>query len=181
MSAVLKAALRRGDIALAAMVEIDHPEGFARFWSGVGNIEHDGETFIGCGRLGRIEAVSESTEIEIAETRFVLSGVDAALVAGLDKSVKGRKGRIYEAVLDSAWRVIHRELLSETALDSQIYTIDKDGSATIAIVAHAGLFFLRNRSAAKWSPEEARRAFPGETGFDEIHKVEDQTLNWAAA
>lgn len=168
-------------LAYVAMIEIDHPDGMGRFWLHTGVLEFEGNNFYGVGDLGRIEKIVSSTEIEVTETRFVLSGVDPEIVAGLDDSVKGRTGNIYEAELDRNMRVRNRVLLAETELDYQIYAVQADGKAEIAIVAHGGLFFLLNRSAAKWSPEEMKARFPGETGFDEVHLQEDMQDDWRAA
>lgn len=180
-SAAVARAYRRGALATVVMVEVDHPQGFGRFWSGVGTLEHGGETYTGFGTLVSIDAAVSSTEIEIVEVAMVLSGVDPDLVAGLDDSVKGRFAEIYEAILDDEYRVIERELMTRAKLDYQVFRIGADGKATIALKAHAGVFWLANRSAAKWGPEEARALHPQETGFDEIHLMEDRQDIWRPA
>lgn len=181
MSAVRQEAFDQGAVTLVIMAEIDHPEGFGYFWSGLGDLDHDGNVYRGFGSLVSISAVQSSTDVEVVEVRFVLSGVDADLLAGLDDSVKGRSAHLYEALLDDNYRVIERTLLVESTLDYQVYAVGADGKATIALVAHAGMYQLLNRSGAKWSPQEARAIYPDETGFDEIHLQEDQPETWRAA
>lgn len=179
-AAVLEA-FRNGTIADAIMVEIDHPEGFGRFWSGSGNFDFEGNVYTGFAAIGSVSENVSSTEIEIIEQSLALSGVDADLVEGLDDSVKGRFVEVHELLLDDDYRVLNRELQVRAKMDYQVFAVGDDGKATITIKAHAGLFWLQNRSAAKWSPEEAKAVYPDETGFDEMHTAEDKQDSWRPA
>jgi hypothetical protein len=180
MSASVEECFVRGDVKHAIMVEIDHPQGMAYLWSGLGVLEYGGNNYYGFGLLGSISEVASSTEIEIVETSFNISGVQEDFVAGLDDSVKGRIARVYEVFLDDHYRVLDRDLLVEAELDYQVQSTGADGKSAISLKAHAGLFFLRKRSAAKCSPEEARALDPDETGFDRIHLQEDVSAVWHA-
>lgn len=182
-SAPVQAAHRQAAFTSITMAEIDHPTGMGYFWSGLGDFDFGGNTYHGWGELVSVDVSVTTTEIEIVEYSFSLSGVDEDLLAGLDDSVKGRFADIYEAILDDEFRVIERELLTRCKLDFQVYSVaaDAKAKATLVVKAHAGLFWLQNRSSAKWSPEEARVAYPDETGFDEMHKVEDQRDTWRPA
>lgn len=181
MSAEIEACFARGEVKFVVMIEIDHPQGTGRFVTGLGVIEYGGENYYGFGTLGSISQVVSSTETEIVEVSFNVSGVDPDFIAGLDESVKGRMGYVYEAFLDRHGRVIDRELLMEATLDYQVDSVDENGKSAISIKAHGGLFFLRKRSAAKCSPEEARALDDDETGFDRIHIQEDVVAVWRVA
>ncbi len=181
MTALRKAALRRGELAVVIMAEIESAQGTGYFWSGLGDIDHDGHVYHGYGGLVSISQVATSTDVEVIEVRFVLSGVDADLLRDLDQSVKSHSARLYEAYLDPDYRVIDRALLVVADLDYRVYAVGDDGKATIALVAQAGFPQLLNRSGAKWSPEEAKAIYPDESGFDEVHIVEDTQDLWQPA
>ena len=176
-----RAALRRGAATRVNLLELDHPLGVGRFWSGTGNFDLDGATWYGWGVLGAISETVSSTEIEIVETRFTLSGVDEDLVAGLDQPIKGRAAYLYEAFLDDSYRLIHRDRFPAIVLDARDVRIGADLKATIVFTGHSGWASLRNRSGAKVGPEEGRAAFADETGWDDIHRVEDQQDRWTAS
>ena len=180
-SARWQAAYNRGEVIEILMAELDHPLGMGFFYDGAGDIDYNGVTYHGWGKLVSIELPASTGDIEIPEVRYILSGVDPAVVERLDGSVKGRLATMYGALLDRHYRVVERELVSEAQLDYQRFTIDKDGKATVTIVANGGFYRLRNRSAAKLSPEQQKAKFPDDTGYDEIHLQEDLSLSWRAA
>lgn len=180
--AIVREALRQGAVTIATMVDIDHPTGTKRFWSGLGTLDYGGEEYIGLGALGSVTPIEGDTEIKVAEVNFQLSGVDPDLIEGLTESVKGREAQVYDIWLDDDYRVIYRDLVLEARLDYQRYSVDPDsGTATISLMAVAGFFHLLNRSGAKVSPEEAKAIYPEETGFDEMHKQQDEQLIWRPA
>lgn len=178
MSARFAAQLEEGSVRNILMIEIDHPEGMGYFWNGVGVLDYGGHAYQGFGDVAAVSELRSSTEIEIVERRFVCSGVDDTFLAGLDDTVKGRPALIYDALLDENYRVIERELIDTSELDYQVYSVSEEGKASIALVAHGGLFWLRRRSSAKWAPQEARAIYPDETGFDEIYLQEDLQDQW---
>jgi hypothetical protein len=178
MSALRKK-LRDGEpYAIARLVEVDHPDGMGRFWFGNGILEYGGNKYHGSGILGSISSVRSTSDIEIVERTFTVSGVDRDILEGLSTSVKGRAGNLYEALVDDNMRVVEIDLVDESILDVQQLAIGNDGKAKVAITAHGGMFFLLNRSAAKWGPEEAKAINPAESGFDEIHLQEDLQDRW---
>lgn len=180
-SARWQAAYDRGDISETVMAEFDHPIGMGYFFDGAGDLDFEGRVYHGWGALVSIELPPSTGDIEIPEVRYILSGVDQAIVERLEGSIKGRKAHLYEALLDRHYRVIERELLSEAQLDTQRFRATKDGKVTITLTANGGFYRLRNRSAAKWSPEQQKVRFPDDSGFDEMHKQEDLVLQWSAS
>lgn len=180
MSALRKKHRDGGPYTRITMVEFDHPDGVGRFWFGTGVIDFEGNAYHGAAIVGSITSVRTTIEIEIVERTFSVSGVDRDIVAGLSKSVKGRPARIYEALIDEHMRVVERDLVDETQMDTQHYAMQADGKCAIGIKAHGGMFFLLNRSAAKWGPEEAKAIWPDESGFDAMHIQEDIQDRWSA-
>lgn len=180
-SAIFRRQLAMGTVFDAAMIEIDHPAGYAYFWNGIGTLDFGGKAYRGVGGIGQVSAIPSSIDVEIIEVHFTLSGVDPDLLDGLDDSVKGRHAYVYAAMLDERYRVIERDLVIDARCDYQVYKVDASGKASIDLVANAGLFFLRRKSAAKWSPEQAKDSYPDETGFDEVYRQEDLQDQWRAS
>lgn len=180
--AIVREQLRKGAVAIAMMVDIDHPTGYKRFWNGLGTLDYEGEEYIGLGSIGSVTPIESDTEIKVAEVTFQVSGVDADMIEGLAESVKGREAQVYDAWLDEDFRVLYRDMILEARLDYQTYSVDPEsGKATINLMGVAGFFHLLNRSGAKLSPEEAKAIYPDETGFDEIHEQQDKQLTWRPA
>lgn len=182
MSAVFANMLRRGEVNAVVMVEIDHPSRYIYAWSGLGDLDYGGHVYEGLGLVGAVAPIRSSTEIEVSEVTFQLSGADADIIKSLSDSVKGRFAYVYEAFLDLNFRVVERELLLTCRLDHQTYRVDPDsGRADVSLVGHAGFFHLLKRSGAKMSPEEAKALDSDETGYDEMHLQQDMQLTWRPA
>lgn len=171
----------RGEVVEALMAEIDDPLGMGYFFDGTGDLDYNGNVYHGWGTLVAIELPPSTGEIEVPDVVFVLSGVDQDVVDKLSGSIKGRKARLYEALLDRHYRVVERELLSEAQLNYRTFKAGDDGKCTVTVTASGGFFTLRNRSAAKLSPAQAKAKHPDETGYNEIHLQEDLTLSWRPA
>lgn len=181
MTAVFAEQIARGVVNEAQFIVIDHPEGVARFWTGVGVKEYGGNSYYGVGQIGAVTQVRHTADIEIVEVRMAVSGVDQSLLDGLDDSVKARLATVYDVLFDEHGRVAEIEQVFQVELDYQVFKVGADGKCVIDLVGHGGLFWLRKRSSAKWSPEEARSQFDGETGFDQVHQQEDLQDQWRSA
>src|SRR5690242_9981491 len=86
---------------LALLAEIEHPSGTARFWTGIGPLAWNGNTFTGSSTLGTVTPIKRTTDLVIQELNFQLAGVDPAIVATLDDDVRNRAGRVWLACLGS--------------------------------------------------------------------------------
>lgn len=182
MSAAERAVMARGVIDLATLVEIESSKGVGRFWlNGLGVLDANGEKFYGTGIIAEVSATGTSSDFAAQQITFTLSGVDRDLLDELDESVKGRKARIYEALLDQHYRVIEMELVEECDCDVRNVEFQEEGKVDIKMTTNTGLVSLRNRSAAKISPEEKKQRFPDETGYDEVYFQEDLADQWRSA
>jgi hypothetical protein len=84
---------------LALIAEIDHPNGPARFWTGIGKLDWNGFTWTGSGTLGSVAPITHTTNLIIQEINFGLAGVDPAIVATLGDNVRNLSGKVWLACL----------------------------------------------------------------------------------
>lgn len=176
----LHAALRNGT-PLTVLVEIDHPDHFARFWTGIGSLQYEGETYLGAGAVGAIEVTERSTELRIDEVRLTLAGLDSAFTADLSDNIRNRLAWLRLAALDDWGRVIGTPmLLEEIQLDYQVDRIGEDGLATLQLVGQAGFWTLEQTAARVWSREDAALTWGAgnETGFDYITELRGLDTKW---
>lgn len=92
----------------AAFVKLDLPGYTARFFSGIGVINHDmgdgdgAQDWTGAGSLGFVGPIEGSTEVEAGRFQLGLSGLDSNLKAELvDYLVRGSEVYVWLAYLDS--------------------------------------------------------------------------------
>lgn len=160
-------------------VSIDHPDGTGYFVSGVRSREWNGQTWRAAGTLGTISPMKRTSEIAIQDIEFRMSGLDLDLVSGLNDDVRNRVGSVWLACFESDDTVIRDPYkLIESELDFQTYEVADDGTTTIAIIAHAGLYTLGRGVEEAWTPENQHLLFPGDTGLDMIPSLQNQDLQW---
>lgn len=160
--------------------EIDHPDGTAYFWTGLGGISWSGQTWTGAGTFGAVTPIKLSTDIAIQEINFILSGVDATELAKLSTDVRNRSGRAWIACLDDHGQVVPDPFLFvDSQLDYQTLSVADDGmSASISITARMGFYTLERGIDEAWTPERHKLEFPGDIGLDMIPGLQNQDVLW---
>ncbi len=180
LTAEMKAALKSRSLRYALFVQIDHPNGMARLWTGVGTIQWAGETWRGIGTIGGVSGVEASGQITIQTVELVLSGVSRSEIASfLEGEIKGREAKIWWAALSEQSTVVPDPvLLSVLSLDTRTYAIADDGSVTLKLTGQLGLWQLERPLAWAWSSEQQKLLYPDDTGFDLIPGLINQKLAW---
>lgn len=179
LTARQKAAIRSRVCRTAVFVYIDHPDGDIYAWSGLTDIDHGGQTWRGLGAVAAVTGVQSASEIAIYDVNFVLSAVDAAFLAGISSSVRGRQAQTWLAILGDDGQPIGGLIeMADSVLDTQNYPLGDDGMAAIQITGQSGFWFLERPPGAKWSAEEQKRVFAGDTGFDTMAAMVRRDVAW---
>jgi hypothetical protein len=161
------------------LVEIDHPAGVFRCWTGIGQLSWNGQVWTGIGILGQIAPVRSTNELAIQEIVFSLSGVEPESLALLEGSVRNRTGVVWLACLDEQGLVVADPLELLTALlDYQSFSAQEDGTATVSIVARSGFYTLERALDEAWTPENQYLTYPLDTGLDMQPSLQNQQVNW---
>ena len=176
--------LRSGNAPDVIFVELQHPAGTERFWSGLGFFEWNGFTWTGVGTLGAVTMAPNDTEVAVNDVTFTLSGVSIDHLAGLDTRVAGAKAYVWKAWLDESWKVAYSELIEECELDQQSVEV-KDGTAEITITGNGGFYFIERQSTAVWDPQNQKNRLISlgidpttDTGFDLMHEMKNKSEGW---
>lgn len=178
----LEAYLRSGQRPDVMLVDVNHPAGPEYFHTGLGIIEYEGNTYYGVGMLGGIDLGNGGGETAVTEIRLTLSGVDEDILEMLDTTVKDGTVLIRQAFLRPDMGidiVVEVENADMDTLDWEV----SDGSGTIVMTALGGFRELRQRSTAKWDPEEQRNFLTGlgldpdsDTGFDRMSEMRNKLI-----
>lgn len=167
--------------SLCLLALIDHPDGLFRAWTGIGSLEYAGETWIGLGLLGQIHPVNSVTDLSIQEVRFSLSGVEPETLAMLTGAVRRRSAQAWLAALDDDGKVVSDPFqLLDCEMDTQDFSVDEDGTASIVILARSGFYSLERAVNEVWSDEDQQRRFPGDTGLSDLASLQNQDILWSS-
>jgi hypothetical protein len=177
-----EAALAEQSLRLGVLVEIDHPAGIVRVWSGVGSLIWNGNTFKGIGALGKIEGIGETAEVRTSETRYSIASpkLDASALTIAMQSPRGRLARTWLALLDLNWQVIDSPILiDESIIENLESQIDETGEQVLSLNATSAIFDFTRPPAFAVTHEQQQVDFPGDSGFDRIPtEVTDADKVW---
>lgn len=171
-------ALRAGH-PLVLLAEIEHPDGTGYFWTGVGQLEYDGHVWVGAAALGGVSPITYTTELEIQDVAFVISGVLPADAVRLSDSVRGYLGKAWLAVLGTDGNVVSDPIrIALAQFDTQMLSATDQGAVTIAVVGHPAFYNLTRAIDEVWSPEDQKNEFSDDTGMDSIPGLQNKELQW---
>ena len=161
------------------LAEIEHPDGTGYFWTGIGALDYDAKTWTGLGRLGGVTPITYTTDLQIQDVVFSVSGVNESDVARLSSDVRGYYGTLWIACLADDGKVISDpRRLAKVQFDMQVYRIDDDGKADIGIIGQPAFYNLTRSVNEVWSPERQKRLFPSDTGMDQVPEMQNKEIQW---
>lgn len=164
--------------APALLIHVEHPDGDAYFWEGVGELEYGGATYRGAGLIGTISQTKKSAEIRIDEIRMTLNALQPDEVSKLSDDVKNRVVTIDLAAVTDTLKVKSVYRMDEILLDYQIDKISADLMSSIELVGQSGFWTLERPTEAAYSQEEQELQFPDDTGMSLIPALRNKDIPW---
>ncbi len=181
LTPVVDAAIRSPAMNVALLVEITTTYRTDYLWNGLGSLVYGAKTYLGLGRLGRIQGAGGTAEIRTTETSYELSGIVdlTELNAFLSVPVRGGTALAYVAVLDDNGRIVDFPILfDQTILDTASMLWAEDGTATLVLRGTSAVFDFRKPRGRYLSNEQLQADYPGDTGFDRLAALASRNVTW---
>lgn len=173
-------ALSASPLPLVILVEIDLTSTLYLCTAGM-DLLVSGNTYLGAGGLGRIDAVQDSPA-EIKSLSFQLSGVPSSQVSlVLTEPVQGCGVRIKSLLLDPATYQPLTPRLRWQGRGDVMSLEDGPDTASIRFSAEHGAIDLLRGAPAYWSDSEQRRLFSADPSLQYLVDQVDQRVVWPAA
>ena len=178
LSPLQQAAAADEQVARTVAVELDFPDGFARFHGGHETIMIGDAEFLGVGQLGSISVAEESAELRAYGLTVKLSGVPRDAVAyALGQAYQGRKGTVWEVQLDpGTWQVIGALVVFRGRMDQMDIAMGQQAAVTVK---------LENRLAdwdrpriLRFTDDEQRRRDPSDGSFRFLSTTTEKEIIW---
>jgi len=161
------------------LVSIEHPSGTGYFFTGIGTRTWNGQKWVGAGQLGNVAPIQQASDISVQDLSFTLSGIDSDILAQLNDDVRNRSGKVWLACFDQYDNVVADPYpLVSAELDYQTLEIADDGTSTITITGHSGMYVLDRAVDEAWTPENQKLLHPDDAGLDMIPSLVNQDLQW---
>ena len=163
-----------------AMVRLDLPSGTVRFFTGIGELSWDSQTWTGAGDLGFIGPLESATELRAGRVQIGLSGLNSSVKAdALNELVRGSNVYIYLGFFDLATDAIIADpwLAFFGKVDEPSVTEKEDGiDITVSCLDGVGAALRRTEHRRNGADQEA--IFSGDEIFEFV--ADSTPLNWGA-
>ena len=179
------------DLTASALVELQGEEvrpcvflegefdgGVVRLWTGGGDIDWNGATWLG-GRMLGISALRETSEVVASGVTVSLSGVPSELVAAaIVDARQGGAGRMWLGFLDAAGAVVADPYqIFAGRLDVPEIT-DAVETCTITIAYEGLLIDLTRPREFRYTPESQRLFDATDRGFNHVARLQTRSFVW---
>lgn len=150
-------------------------------WTGYGDIDYDGDTYVGSGDLLKMSQVEETQDLVANGVTFELTGVNTSIVSlALNEEYQNRPITVYFGVLDDAGDLINDPyLMFKGVMD--VMSISDDGSdSVIRVNTESELSDMREGRARNYTPEDQKSEYPNDKGLEFVPTVQDIVLTWGS-
>jgi hypothetical protein len=168
------------NVVVVVFVDLDIPDDRIRVSTADATIEWGGEEWLGVGRFGGIEAVSESIEVLAQPLKLTLSGVESSYVASLmDTLYHGSPVSVYVGMhhRDTYALIDDPEVVWEGYID--VMTIEVSGGQSV-IRVDCEHRLRRQPSTYRYTDEDQRSHYSADRFFDKLHLIPGYTGTWGS-
>lgn len=173
-----QAALADTQVRAVVFVEMDFSSGFLRMNNSAQNMDWNGSTWLGIGRVGAIEPVGEGMTLEARGLRFSISGIDPAHVAlALSEHYQGRACRLWFAPLHEDYSVVADPVLVFNGR-MDVMDIDLGTTATITVSAESRLADWDRPRVRRYNAADQAIGYPADRGFEFVPQMVEKAIRW---
>lgn len=166
----------------ALFLQMQFKSGSAFMWSGIGNLQWNGQLWVGIGNLGTISAIEESSEIKATNVTFTLSGIPLDLIGkALGEVRQGYPVQLWFGTLGDNNNVL-ADPLQMYAGRMDVPTIDEGAAtATISISTENRLIDLNRSRERRFTDQDQQIDHPGDLGFQYVQFIQNWNGTWGKA
>lgn len=178
LTTAVSTALAQSQVRAVVFAELDFPSGFLRVNNSAMNMSWNGQTWLGLGRMGAIDAVEEGITLQARGMRFSISGVAPDHVAiALGQQYQGRACRVWFAPLDEGHGIIPDPVL---VFDGRMDTMDIElgTTATISVAAESRLADWDRARVRRYNAADQAITDPSDKGFEFVPQMVEKAIRW---
>ena len=177
----VQAAFAAANVPLLVLVELDFSSGFLRATNASYSVDWNGYSWLGLGRLGRVDVIEEGGSLEAFGVKLTLSGVPAEQVSiALGEHYQGRACRIWAAPLSSEYRVLADPVQCFSGRMDTMQLV-MGTQAEITVNAESRLADLERPRVRRYNDADQQAEYPGDLGFQFVEQMVEKQLLWGRA
>lgn len=147
------------------------------FWSGIGDLSLDGNTYTGAGELLSISELRESSDIAAYGATLTLTGIDNSLISlALDEPYQGRRAIVKFGILSSGVRYASTVFVGEM---DQMNIIMGPETSTIELDVESRLVDLQRPRLRRYTDADHKSRYPNDDAFEFVTRIQNESLEWS--
>lgn len=164
---------------LALYIALPDP---VRVFTGVGEINLNGQTYIGGAGIGSLEMIQESTDGSATGVKASLFEVPADLAGDISANAKqGVAMEVYCGAFDESFQgIVGVQMIWRGRLDTFEVT-DSGTSLSVTINGESRMRDQRRPSVKRFTDEYQQRKYPGDKFFQYVAQMAEVPVLWAKA
>jgi len=172
--AALLTALAQPEVQPFYAVEFLFDAGPVRLWTGYGNRTINAQTYVGAGELLNIDGLGEVADLSAKSLTISLSGVAVSLVSlALQEPYQRRRCRVFFGVVNVP------DVVEAFSGQLNTMTIEDSGeTSVISVLVDSKLVELERASNRRYTSENQKSRFAGDTFFDCVGAIQDAEIVW---
>lgn len=165
------------DIALAVEMSFSSQStDTLRFWSGLGDITIDGETYVGSGAVLQAKPSGESNGVNAKGATILLSGIDQSITNDvIALPYQNRPAKIITGFKVSGayeWITVFRGFMDTI-------TITEDGTTSnVEVKCENRLIDMLRARERRYTQEDQQIEFPSDQGLNFVHEMKQKKIVW---
>jgi hypothetical protein len=179
IDASLIAAFEAENVQPFYAVELGFDSGTLRMWTGPRDAMINGEIYIGTGALLSIGDIEEVSDLSAKGLTVTLSGLSTSIISiALQEPYLGRPARLlFGAINVSTGAIVGaHEMFAGLLDDMRITRGAEQTSVTISIENR--LVILQRPNIRRYTSENHKLRYPGDTFFDFVQPLQDKEIAW---
>lgn len=175
------AGIQSGTIKPCLFMLADFPSGTKYLWTGKGDIDWGGFTWVGVGGLISFSTFSETVDTAARGMKAKLNAMDSDLVANVvSEAYQGRQAIVYFGLFDAAGDlVVEPSPLWKGTLETDDVE-DSGRTAELELSAEHRLTDILRKREIRYSDQDQQYLHPGEgdTGLNKMEVIQDVSVPW---
>lgn len=174
----MQTALAGPDISLALLVFLDWPGGAGYYWTGVGSLSWNSQTWTGVGDLGRIDKVADSLDKADIGVDLVLNLLNDTIRNEIvTNDPRGEAGSIYVAAIDAETLSVDSAYEYFPGFIDRVEIEDAGSTGSIRVRLVSELARMRKPRHGELTDAYQQWLFPGDLGCEFATKM-DEAILW---
>ena len=179
----VQAAIDAAVVRPAILLFLDLPGGAVYSWTGTGNIDYDGNTYLGVGDHLGFSEIPETADSSSQGIEITLSGIDSTILPDvIGSAYQGADCRVDLALFDAAGAIIADPITLFRGLLDRGRVRDDGENATIVLSVESRLLDLLRPRQWRYTDADQQLLYPGagDLGLEFVPRIQNLHIEWGS-